>query len=171
MTPSAPRDSKGTWRPWRLGGQVTFLHPDGTERWWRWGGAEAKRKNRCQTSCNTVIMVSKREISEGTLMKAAFNIGLGEFEIREVPTPEPAPGEALVRVKACGICGSDKHEFSRQPRPPRIAGHELAGVVETDAGGSGCRPRAGGRLVFWQQLHHRRREDPVRGSRHHQARH
>ena len=69
-------------------------------------------------------------------MKAAFNVGVGEFEIREVAAPEPGADEALVRVKAVGICGSDKHEFGRQPGdghqqpPPRIAGHEFSGVVE-----------------------------------------
>jgi len=77
-------------------------------------------------------------------MKAAFSTEPGLFEIRDVPTPEPAAGEALVRVKASGICGSDKNEFGKQKRPPRIAGHEFAGVVEK-ANGAGF--RVGDRVV------------------------
>ncbi|NCO34130.1 MAG: hypothetical protein AUJ92_03845 [Armatimonadetes bacterium CG2_30_59_28] len=66
-------------------------------------------------------------------MKAALNVGPHRFEVREVPVPDLAEGEVLVRVKATGICGSDKHEFS-QARPPRIAGHEFAGIVEASTG-------------------------------------
>ncbi|OGV62690.1 MAG: hypothetical protein A3K19_13575 [Lentisphaerae bacterium RIFOXYB12_FULL_65_16] len=62
-------------------------------------------------------------------MKAAFNTEPRQFEIRDVPKPEPAHGEVLVRVRACGICGADKHEFAGK-RPARIAGHEFAGEVE-----------------------------------------
>ena len=34
-----------------------------------------------------------------------------ELELADMPVPEIAPGEVLVRVKACGICGSDVHGF------------------------------------------------------------
>ena len=53
------------------------------------------------------------------------------FERRDVP--EPGPGEVLVRVGVCGICGSDATEFARGPvlaRPPMVLGHEFAGTVE-----------------------------------------
>ncbi|MBI3974554.1 MAG: alcohol dehydrogenase catalytic domain-containing protein [Chloroflexi bacterium] len=73
-------------------------------------------------------------------MPAAFNAGPGQFELRQVAVPRPAPDEALVRVRASGICGSDKHEFQRE-RPPRIAGHEFAGTI---AGfGSACAAAGG----------------------------
>jgi L-iditol 2-dehydrogenase len=53
--------------------------------------------------------------------------------IREVPVPVPGPGEVLVRIRACGICGSELHAFhSDRPRQhiPGIGpGHELAGEV------------------------------------------
>jgi threonine dehydrogenase-like Zn-dependent dehydrogenase len=50
-----------------------------------------------------------------------------------MPTPEPGPGEALVRVRAAGVCGSDLHNYRGQ-RPDRSAtpwqqGHELAGEI------------------------------------------
>jgi len=39
--------------------------------------------------------------------RAAFFEVPGRGEVRDVPTPAPGPGEVLVRVLACGICGSD----------------------------------------------------------------
>ena len=55
------------------------------------------------------------------------------LEIAEVPDPIAGPGEVVVRVKACGICGSDLHAAGRNFRMPpgTIMGHEFAGVVET----------------------------------------
>ena len=52
----------------------------------------------------------------------------------ERPVPIPARGEVLVRVRACGICGSDVHGMDGSTGrriPPLIMGHEAAGVVET----------------------------------------
>lgn len=63
-------------------------------------------------------------------MKAAFCTGSGKFDIREVARPDPRPGEARLRVKACGICGSDKREFNSANVKDRISGHEISGVVE-----------------------------------------
>lgn len=63
-------------------------------------------------------------------MKAAFCIGSGKFEIRDVPRPQPGEREALVRVRACGICGSDKSALARAQARNNIPGHELSGVVE-----------------------------------------
>jgi len=57
----------------------------------------------------------------------------GAIELREVRTPEPEPGEALVRTLVSGVCGSDTravqglHAFLPLPYPP---GHEVVGVVE-----------------------------------------
>jgi 2-desacetyl-2-hydroxyethyl bacteriochlorophyllide A dehydrogenase len=65
----------------------------------------------------------------------------GEFIEKHVPRPIPALGEALVRVRKVGICGSDLHAFAgRHPAYtyPRILGHELAGeVVEVSRNSSG----------------------------------
>jgi L-iditol 2-dehydrogenase len=67
-------------------------------------------------------------------MKALVYTGPNAVELREEPEPVPAVGEALVRVEAVGICGSDMHAFhghdSRRP-PPLILGHEAAGRVLT----------------------------------------
>jgi L-iditol 2-dehydrogenase len=57
--------------------------------------------------------------------------GVGFLELREVPEPVPGPGEALIEVKACGICGTDIHvKHDAFPYwPPVILGHEFAGQV------------------------------------------
>ncbi len=55
-----------------------------------------------------------------------------ELELTEMPVPEPGPDEVLVRVAACGICGSDVHGLdgsSGRRIPPLVMGHEAAGVV------------------------------------------
>ena len=55
------------------------------------------------------------------------------LEMAEVPTPEVGADELLVRVAACGICGSDVHGYdgsSGRRIPPLVMGHEAAGVVE-----------------------------------------
>jgi threonine dehydrogenase-like Zn-dependent dehydrogenase len=66
-------------------------------------------------------------------MKALVHIAPLQFEFRDVPRPQPGEEEVLVRVKACGICGSDVHGYTGSTGrriPPIIMGHEAAGVVE-----------------------------------------
>ena len=66
-------------------------------------------------------------------MKAALLRSFGErLSIEEAPTPQPARGEALVRVRACGIDGTDLKlldGFGYLPELPFIMGHEIAGEV------------------------------------------
>src|SRR5215468_1160065 len=66
-------------------------------------------------------------------MKALMLSSYRNLEMAEVPTPAPAADEVLVRVAACGICGSDVHGYdgsSGRRIPPLVMGHEAAGVVE-----------------------------------------
>ena len=69
-------------------------------------------------------------------MKALVYTGPQSLELRDVPDPVPGPGEALVRVDAVGICGSDMHAWlghdERRPAP-LILGHEAAGEVLSGA--------------------------------------
>jgi len=60
-----------------------------------------------------------------------FEKGKGNVEIRVVPAPEPGSDEVLIKVAACGICGSDLHIFDDEfpNNPPVIMGHELSGTV------------------------------------------
>jgi L-iditol 2-dehydrogenase len=67
-------------------------------------------------------------------MKALVLADYNRLELAELPTPTPAPGELLIRVEACGICGSDVHGFdgsTGRRLPPIVMGHEAAGVVES----------------------------------------
>jgi len=63
-------------------------------------------------------------------MKAAVYRGVNDVRLEEVPVPEIGPGEILVRVHTCGICGTDLKKISTGSHsPPRIFGHETSGVV------------------------------------------
>ena len=65
-------------------------------------------------------------------MKALLLSKYRHLEIADLPTPVPGPGELLVRVAACGICGSDVHGYdgsSGRRIPPIVMGHEAAGRV------------------------------------------
>src|SRR5262245_38531078 len=63
-------------------------------------------------------------------MRAAVYRGVDTVRVEEVETPEIGPREALVRVAACGVCGTDlkKIHYGHVP-PPRIFGHETAGTI------------------------------------------
>ncbi len=76
-------------------------------------------------------------------MKAAVLRGPRDLAVLDIPRPEAGPGEALVEVKACGICGSDlryfegenpwaKHTLGHEkPNPPNmVLGHEIGGRCE-----------------------------------------
>lgn len=72
------------------------------------------------------------------------------LQLLERPKPVPGPGEVLVRVAACGICGSDVHGYdgsSGRRIPPLVMGHEAAGVVE-ETGSEASRFRRGDRVTF-----------------------
>ena len=53
-----------------------------------------------------------------------------QLEVAQVVEPEPAPGEVLLGVSACGICGSDLHIAGVIGSPGTILGHEITGIVE-----------------------------------------
>jgi D-arabinose 1-dehydrogenase-like Zn-dependent alcohol dehydrogenase len=67
-------------------------------------------------------------------MRAALLRGVGApLELIERPLPEPGPGEARVRIEACGVCGSDlflQDGGFGADKLPRVPGHEAAGVVD-----------------------------------------
>lgn len=66
-------------------------------------------------------------------MRAAVFEGEGRLSLLDRPQPEPAPGDVLVEVEACGICGSDLAVLDVPPRHPAtpgvILGHEMVGRV------------------------------------------
>ena len=63
-------------------------------------------------------------------MKAAVYKGNKQFGIEEIPTPTPGPGQVLIKVKYCAICGSDVHGFLYDAVPPgTVLGHEYCGTI------------------------------------------
>ena len=65
-------------------------------------------------------------------MKALLLSEYSKLEVADLPRPEAGPGEVLVQVAACGICGSDVHGYdgsSGRRIPPLVMGHEAAGVI------------------------------------------
>jgi L-iditol 2-dehydrogenase len=76
-------------------------------------------------------------------MTAVFCTGKEKIEVRAAPRPAPGPGEVLVRVRVCGICGSDLHFYNGAlPAMPTVSlGHEFAGeVAEVGEGVAGFEP-------------------------------
>jgi len=68
-------------------------------------------------------------------MKAAVFRGIGEIEIADVPLPEPGPGEVLVQVHYCGVCGTDIEAYQTgMYEPGLVIGHEFAGEIVAVAG-------------------------------------
>jgi L-iditol 2-dehydrogenase len=64
------------------------------------------------------------------LMAASVYEGSSRVRLRNIPVPEIGPGELLVRVEACGVCHTDLKKIQHDLlSPPRIFGHETAGVV------------------------------------------
>jgi len=69
-------------------------------------------------------------VHEVSAMLAAWFEGSGTVSVRETPDPRiQAPDECLVRVAACGICGTDKRIFLALQPPGQVMGHEAAGEV------------------------------------------
>jgi L-iditol 2-dehydrogenase len=68
-------------------------------------------------------------------MRAAVYHGGGRLSVEERPDPTAGPGELVVRVRACGLCGSDLMAWYQDPRAPVVLGHEPVGeVVEAGEG-------------------------------------
>jgi L-iditol 2-dehydrogenase len=83
-------------------------------------------------------------------MKALLLSAYNELEIANLPAPAPGPEEVLIRVAACGICGSDVHGFdgtSGRRIPPIVMGHEASGIVAATGKGV-TKFREGDRVTF-----------------------
>jgi (R,R)-butanediol dehydrogenase/meso-butanediol dehydrogenase/diacetyl reductase len=65
--------------------------------------------------------------------RSAVLYGTKDLRVEERPKPTPGPGEALLRVAVCGVCGTDASEYfhgSVLTKPPVVLGHEFVGTVE-----------------------------------------
>jgi D-arabinose 1-dehydrogenase-like Zn-dependent alcohol dehydrogenase len=66
-------------------------------------------------------------------MKAAVLVGKGRMELTDMPVPDPGPGQVLLKVLGCGVCGTDAYIYTGQiqnAKPPVVIAHEIYGEVE-----------------------------------------
>ena len=83
-------------------------------------------------------------------MKALLLSEYKQLNIVDLPAPLPAEDELLIRIQACGICGSDVHGYdgsTGRRLPPIVMGHEAAGIVES-VGSAVENFRKGDRVTF-----------------------
>ena len=83
-------------------------------------------------------------------MKALLLTEYRRLELVDLPRPEIGADDVLVRVAACGICGSDVHGYDGSTGrriPPLVMGHEAAGIVEA-VGAERHAVQAGDRVTF-----------------------
>ena len=74
------------------------------------------------------------------------------LEEAELPDPQPATGQALLRVLACGVCRTDLHVFDGEltrPKLPLVLGHEIVGEVVSSAGSFAPGDRVGVPWLGW----------------------
>jgi L-iditol 2-dehydrogenase len=72
----------------------------------------------------------KPETGIPTTMQAVVYRGINDLRLETVPVPVIGPGELLVKIVSCGVCGTDlKKIFTGSHSAPRIFGHEMAGTV------------------------------------------
>jgi propanol-preferring alcohol dehydrogenase len=94
-------------------------------------------------------------VMKASLLRAPAPIETNPLEFVDVPAPQPAEGEMLIRVRMCGVCRTDLHVIEGELPPrksPVIPGHQVVGVVEQRGRGA-RRFEAGARVgVAW--LHH-----------------
>jgi len=96
--------------------------------------------------------IHKTERSIPTTMRAAVYRGVNDVRVETVPVPKIGPGELLVRVHTCGICGTDlKKIASGSHSAPRIFGHETSGVVAA-VGGQVSQFNLGDRVVVFHHI-------------------
>jgi L-iditol 2-dehydrogenase len=69
------------------------------------------------------------------LMRAAVYYANDDVRIENLTIPKIGSGELLVRVQACGICGSDVMQWYRIHKVPLVLGHEMAGIIVSAPGG------------------------------------
>jgi len=81
-------------------------------------------------------------------MKAAFHTGAKEITVRDVEIPKPGPGEVLVKISACAICGSDTWWPKDPGAGEGIHGHESVGLVAENGPGA-SRFKKGERVVCY----------------------
>ena len=103
-------------------------------------------------SAATQFGVYLREPEVPTTMQAAVYRGVNDVRLETVPVPAIGPGELLVRVHTCGICGTDLKKIATGSHSaPRIFGHETTGVV-VSVGEGITNYQPGDRVMFFHHI-------------------
>ncbi len=102
----------------------------------------------------TQISTSKFQVESKTpsTMRAVVYRGINDMRLETVPVPQIGPGELLIKIATCGICGTDlKKIHMGSHSAPRIFGHEMAGMVaEVGAGVAGF--KVGDRVMSFHHV-------------------
>lgn len=103
-------------------------------------------------SAQSAVTTAKTALTAVREMLAAVYRGKGQVFLENIPIPEIQDGELLVRVAACGICGTDikkiQHGFVA---PPQVFGHEIAGTV-VGVGRGVTKWKTGDRVVCFHHI-------------------
>lgn len=98
------------------------------------------------------IAIDDRQYKVPRTMLAAVYRGKNDVRMETVPVPEIGPGELLIRVHTCGICGTDLKKIATGSHSaPRIFGHETSGVVVASGNGA-TRFRPGARVMMFHHI-------------------
>jgi L-iditol 2-dehydrogenase len=85
-------------------------------------------------------------------MRAAVYRGVDDVRVETVPVPEIGPGEVLIRIAVCGVCGTDlKKIHTGSHSAPRIFGHEMAGEIAA-AGAGVTKWKPGDRVMAFHHI-------------------
>src|SRR5256885_10409408 len=117
-------------------------------------GALSFRRKRPASGAAKRVAAGRFTTSAGS-MKTLLYPEWDRVEIADRPRPSPAADEVVLRVAACGLCGSELEAFkSHSPRrtPPLVLGHEFCGVVEELGPGVAGGPIRVGRKVVSNSL-------------------
>jgi len=73
---------------------------------------------------------NQQDLTVPTTMRAAVYRGVNDVRVETIPVPEISPGEVLVKIHTCGICGTDlKKIHTGSHSAPRVFGHEMSGTI------------------------------------------
>jgi L-iditol 2-dehydrogenase len=103
------------------------------------------------SSAGQIVMEEKPTVVPATMQAAVYR-GINDVRVETVPVPRIGPGEILVRVHTCGICGTDLKKIATGSHSaPRIFGHETSGMIA--AVGEGVTQfRPGDRVVVFHHI-------------------
>lgn len=81
-------------------------------------------------------------------MRLARNYSFDDVRVEESPRPRVGRGDALVRVKVCGVCSGEAMPWYVNRKCPTVLGHEPVGVIEKLGEGAGSKWKVGNRVFF-----------------------